>query len=452
LLFSISVTVLLVITLAAGISMYLLYNKEKKLRQYYENQLKSSLETSKENINNHIRSLDNLVSMLVNMHQYSVNLGKQDNSTELYQTIVFNACQLMNTDSGSLMLLKDQKDLSDEGMDKENKEDKNKPVLTIVAAIGLPPEVVKSTVLNLGEGIAGQVAQTGRPLFVDDIEKDIRFHLRPVDSKYHSKSFLSVPLKTKERILGVLNVTSRSVDKEFQQREQRLITLLADQAAITLENIQLYVNIQKFYWDMVQTLARAIDAKDSYTREHADRSVKYTKAIAAEMSLPRDMTNDLEYAALMHDIGKIGIEEHILHKPGTLSNQERDIIKQHPQIGNRILSPVPFLSNVAAMILYHHEWYNGQGYLEGLSGEEIPIGARIIALIDSYDAMTSDRPYRKALDKKFAIEEIRRGAGVQFDPNVVEAFIRVLEREDNGNGINHNNSVKTSVNTKAAVE
>jgi HD-GYP domain-containing protein (c-di-GMP phosphodiesterase class II) len=141
------------------------------------------------------------------------------------------------------------------------------------------------------------------------------------------------------------------------------------------------------------------------------------------------MIRHIEYAALMHDIGKIGIDENILHKPGKLTDEEREIIKKHPAIGNRIIAPVAFLSPVAPMVLYHQEWFNGQGYPEGLAGEEIPLGARIVAVIDAYDAITSDRPYRKALSKEIAIEELNKGAGVQFDPKVVKAFLSILSEE-----------------------
>ena len=142
------------------------------------------------------------------------------------------------------------------------------------------------------------------------------------------------------------------------------------------------------------------------------------------------MIRHIEYAALMHDIGKIGIDEAILHKPGKLTPEEREIIKKHPEIGNRIIAPVAFLSPVAPMVLYHQEWYDGQGYPDGLAGEEIPLGARIVAVIDAFDAMTSDRPYRKALSRDIAVGELNKGANTQFDPKVVNAFIEVLREEE----------------------
>ena len=147
------------------------------------------------------------------------------------------------------------------------------------------------------------------------------------------------------------------------------------------------------------------------------------------MRLPQAIIRHIEYAALMHDIGKIGIDEQILRKAGKLTAQETDIIKKHPTIGNRIISPVTFLAPVAPMVLYHHEWYDGNGYPEGLAGEEIPLGSRIVAVIDAYDAMTSDRPYRKAMSKERAISELQKGSGSQFDPQAVEVFVKILKDE-----------------------
>jgi len=311
--------------------------------------------------------------------------------------------------------------------------------LTIAASRGLSDEVVQTTRLRFGEGVAGRVVQTGKAIFVEDIETDARF-MRSNGPNYSSKSFISVPLRVKNRIIGVLNVNSPEKQRIFEERDVRLLTILADQAAITLENIELYDNLQNFYLEMVQTLARAIDAKDSYTHEHADRARRYARLIGKKLMLPEAMIRHIEYAALMHDIGKIGIDETILHKAGKLTPEERDIIKKHPAIGNRIIAPVAFLSPVAPMVLYHQEWFNGQGYPEGLIGEEIPLGARVVAVIDAYDAITSDRPYRKALSKQVAIEELNKGAGSQFDEKVVKAFLEILRDEEEAKLVHATNS------------
>ena len=226
-----------------------------------------------------------------------------------------------------------------------------------------------------------------------------------------------------------MNINSPKDKKHFDDRDLKLLTILADQAAMRLDNIELFNNLQSFYLEMVQTLARAIDAKDAYTYDHADRARKYAKEIAVKMNLPYTIVRNIEYAALMHDIGKIGIADNILLKSDSLTEEELKIIRKHPSIGYKILAPVKFLSPVAPMVLYHQEWYDGSGYPEGLAKEEIPLGARIVAVIDAYDAMTSDRPYRKAFPGKTAVQQLKKGAGKQFDPKIVDIFIEILKKE-----------------------
>ncbi|MBD3271118.1 MAG: GAF domain-containing protein, partial [Elusimicrobia bacterium] len=330
---------------------------------------------------------------------------------ELTWAILDNALKLVDADMGSIMLI-----------ERETRD------LVIMVAKGIPRDIVEQTRMKVGEGIAGKVAKTGKAIFVENIEQDSRYQRANLE-RYGSKSFISVPMRVKNRVIGVLSVNSSNPDRVFENRDLRLLTILADQAAITLENSDLYENLQQFYLEMVQTLARTIDAKDAYTHEHADRARYYARAVAKELSLPEQIVRHVEYAALMHDIGKIGIEKTILHKPGKLTTEEMEIIKKHPAIGNKIIAPVAFLAPVAPMVLYHQEWFNGQGYPDGLAGEEIPLGARIVAIIDAFDAMTSDRPYRKALPQEKALAELKAYAGTQFDPRVVDAFIKVIERE-----------------------
>lgn len=366
------------------------------------------LKDTQNQLQDYISDLDNLIVMLVGIHEFGMTATGIISKEELTQLVIDSACRLMRSKVGSLMLINRETD-----------------ELSIASSRGLPLEVVSTTKVKVGDGIVGRVAQTGKPVFVEDIETDIRF-LKSNNPRYSSKSFISVPLRVKNRVVGVLNISSPVSNYKFKDRDVRLLTILADQAAITLENIELYGNLQDFYMEMVQTLARAIDAKDSYTHDHADRARRFARLIGRKLALPDAMIHHIEYAALMHDIGKIGIDENILNKPGKLTDEERNIIKKHPAIGNKILAPVAFLSPVAPMVLYHQEWFNGMGYPDGLVGEEIPLGARIVAVIDAYDAITSDRPYRKALSREIAIKELKKGAGTQFDPKVVDAFLTVL--------------------------
>lgn len=369
-----------------------------------------ALQTTQDQLSSYVASLDNLMAMLQAIHEFSSRPTENATRRDLAKAIVDYACKLLRTHIGSLMLL-----------------DRSRNELVIVAAKGIPADVVAATRLKIGEGIAGIAAKEGRPIYVENSDRDPRF-LRQENLEYPSKSFIAVPLKIRNKVVGVLNVHRAPEDPPFTERDVRLLTLLADQAAVTIENLELYENLQHLYLETMQTLARAIDAKDEYTREHADRASMYARLVAQELHLPESLVRHIEYAAMMHDIGKIGVPEHILRKPGRLTPEEYQEMKKHPAIGEQILSPIEFLAPIAPLVLYHHEWFDGSGYGEGLAGEEIPIGARIVAVIDAWDAMTSDRPYRKALPLEHAKAELRKGSGKQFDPRVVEAFLRVVER------------------------
>ncbi|HZK11950.1 MAG TPA: HD domain-containing phosphohydrolase [Atribacterota bacterium] len=193
-------------------------------------------------------------------------------------------------------------------------------------------------------------------------------------------------------------------------------------------SFELYTKMRKMYLETIRALAAAIDAKDPYTKGHSERVAETSVALAQELNLSdRDIEN-IEYTALLHDIGKIGIADSILGKKDSLTSQEFDKIKEHPIMGAKIIEPVDFLKNSYEAIYHHHERYNGKGYPDGIKSEDIPILARIIAVADAYDAMGSDRPYRKKLNMDAILKELKNQSGEQFDPEVVKALISVLDR------------------------
>lgn len=193
-------------------------------------------------------------------------------------------------------------------------------------------------------------------------------------------------------------------------------------------SFELYTKMRKMYLDTIRALAAAIDAKDPYTKGHSERVAEISVALAQELNLSdRDIEN-IEYTALLHDIGKIGIADSILGKTSGLTDEEFDKIKEHTIMGAKIIEPVDFLKNSYEAIYHHHEKYNGQGYPDGLKNESIPILARIIAAADAFDAMSSDRPYRKKLNKDKILKELKDQSGKQFDPEIVKALISILNR------------------------
>ncbi|MEA2022467.1 MAG: HD-GYP domain-containing protein [Candidatus Caldatribacteriota bacterium] len=192
-------------------------------------------------------------------------------------------------------------------------------------------------------------------------------------------------------------------------------------------SFELFAKMRKVYLDTIRALAAAIDAKDPYTKGHSERVSKNAVALAQEMNLPDREIENIEYSALLHDIGKIGIEDSILGKNDRLTEQEFEKIKKHTIMGANIIEPVDFLKSSYKAIYHHHERYNGNGYPDGIKEEEIPLSARIIAVVDAYDAMGSDRPYRKKLGKDIIIKILKEQSGKQFDPEVVKVFLSIIE-------------------------
>jgi HD-GYP domain-containing protein (c-di-GMP phosphodiesterase class II) len=189
------------------------------------------------------------------------------------------------------------------------------------------------------------------------------------------------------------------------------------------ENHLLFIN-------SIRMLAAAIDAKDPYTRGHSERVARYSIAIGKNLSLPEKEMRNLRISALLHDVGKIGIDDRILRKPGALSDDEFDVMKGHPVKGAAIMSGVAQLVDCIPGMKYHHEKWSGGGYPDNLEGEAIPMQARIVAIADTFDAMTTNRPYQKAMELNYVVEKIRSFAGTRFDPRVVEAFAQAVKRGD----------------------
>jgi len=207
------------------------------------------------------------------------------------------------------------------------------------------------------------------------------------------------------------------------------LVLAAALVALVVRQRRLFENLQAFHMEMVEALYRAVSAKDfQASRYPAEETRARARRLAEAMGLPEEMVRHVEYAALLRGVGKVGIDQAILNKPGKLTPVEYDAIKKYTTIGHQILARVHLLAPAARMVLYHQEWFDGHGYPEGLRGDAIPLGARIIAVLSAFEAMTSDRPYRKAFSKEDSLAELSRGAGTQFDPSVVEAFRRLEEK------------------------
>jgi response regulator RpfG family c-di-GMP phosphodiesterase len=255
-------------------------------------------------------------------------------------------------------------------------------------------------------------------------------------------SYAAVPLQVATRIIGMLNVFSFTPGKKFDEGTRKLLSILGSRAAASLDNARLYddlvvkneqlsaahQSLEDNFQHTVAGFAQALEEADFYTRGHSERVSHYAEMIARGLGLPENEVQTVVKAGLMHDIGKIGIRYDMINKPGKLTPEEVQIFREHPEKGKRILSPIPCLRNLIDGAWCHHEWWNGGGYPRGLSKQDIPLLGRIVAIADAYDAMTSDRAYRKALRHDVAVAEIVRCAGSQFDPEISELFLaRLLE-------------------------
>jgi putative nucleotidyltransferase with HDIG domain len=241
------------------------------------------------------------------------------------------------------------------------------------------------------------------------------------------RSFLGVPLWTRSRFVGVLCLGGKRTGERFTRDDLSLLSTLGSQAALAIYNAQLYEAREQALLDTIGALAHAIEAKDGYTIQHCENMTGRALALAQAMGLPPKEVENIRMGAILHDIGKIGIPDAVLNKPGRLTSEEYELMKQHAAIGARIVQSVGALQGVVPIVRYHQERYDGSGYPEGLKGEDIPIGARIIGVVDTYGAMTEDRVYRATPGHDKALAELQLLAGKQFDPTVVEAFIQLLE-------------------------
>jgi diguanylate cyclase (GGDEF)-like protein len=275
----------------------------------------------------------------------------------------------------------------------------------------------------LNAGLIGRCMRELRPVVADDVRAEPDY--READKTGSIRSELDVPVLVHGNPWGVINLESDQ-PAAFDEQDIRLMNTVAELLGSALGSTALYERLERAYLGTAEALSAALEAKDSYTASHSHGIVSRAEAVGRLMGLEEPDLRELQLGAAFHDIGKLGIPEATLNKRGSVSRDERQLLEQHTVIGERILAPVEFLSGVLPLVRHAHERWDGYGYPDGLAGEDIPLGARIIFACDAWDAMTTDRPYRRAMNAGDAAEEMRRGAGSQFDPQVVEAVMQVV--------------------------
>jgi len=248
----------------------------------------------------------------------------------------------------------------------------------------------------------------------------------PLDRITFTDHMMGIPFKIRTELFGLLLVSDKTDASSFDKEDRFILDFLAEKTAISIENIALYDNLKQNFIASLLSLVSAIEAKDAYTQQHSERVTSYAIQIAAKMACSQEELEQLNSSGPLHDIGKIGIQDSILNKPGRLDDWEFEQIRSHPLIGVNIVSPLGLSESELSIIRNHHERWDGRGYPDGLKAEETPLIARILAVADSFDAMSSNRAYRNALPLDVCLDELRKNSGTQFDPRVVEAALPVL--------------------------
>jgi len=304
-------------------------------------------------------------------------------------------------------------------------EDESKAALSIKSSWGLEPVDQKHALLKYHEGIAGYVFQTEKPFLTLNVEDDER--LGPLERMLYKKgSYIAVAIYLQNRVKGVIHVADKVMGGSFTQEEMNWLINLTNHIAVGMQNAQLYESIKVINDGVFKTLTKIIELKDSYTSGHSERVALLALLIGEKIGLSNTELDILRYGGWLHDIGKIGVPEAILSKPGKLTNDEYDIIRKHPVTGKEILQSINPLNDILPIVLHHHEWYNGNGYPDGLKGDQIPVSARILHIADAVDAMTSNRAYRNALELQRVVEQLKIFSGVQFDPDIVKVVLDTM--------------------------
>ncbi|MBI4743947.1 MAG: HD domain-containing protein [Actinobacteria bacterium] len=365
------------------------------------NQMTDSLKAQTDNLQRRITELSAL-------YDFSKSINVVVDANQLFNVILDNAIKVCRADLGYLSMIEENGGMS------------------VKAFHGFADTGADRTNIQTGKGIASLAVREGKPLLFTSEMAELKQLIGGIDIN----SAICAPLRLKNETIGVLTIATTNSETVFKEDTVKLLTMLANEAATAIQNAKLFEVLEHTYLSTVKALAAAVDAKDPYTHGHSEKVSKYAVMIAKSFNLSEFEAQGIEIAGYLHDIGKIGISDEILLKPGRLNREERDIIRQHSLVGANILAPIGFPWEIIPIVRHHHERFNGLGYPAGLGGKRIPLGARILAIADAFEAITTDRPYRKARTMVEAIDELKKHSGTQFDPLLVEAFIKVLKEKE----------------------
>ncbi len=359
---------------------------------------------------NRAMELSHRIETIQVMHEIDRSILSTLEPEEILETAIRMVTKIVSCDRATIALV-----------------DRERGGLTYAAGFGIT-SLSKGAFVPFSDTSAATVVMTKRPEFVANLKECEG--ILPLEKNLLEEGFLShirVPVVVKGEVVGVMSIGAKR-PSAFTPDNLSTIEKVAAQIAVALANARLLQDLEELFLGTVKALSDAIDAKSPWTRGHSERVTEYALAIAEEMGMDGRELEDLRIAGLLHDIGKIGTYDVILDKPGKLDEKEYEMVKKHPLRGAEMLQPIRQLRHIIPWIRHHHEWYDGTGYPDGLKGEETPLMARILAVADTFDSMTAERPYRKTPGMEKALEEFRKYSGTQFDPEVVSVFLRCVEK------------------------
>ncbi|MFQ5585350.1 MAG: HD domain-containing phosphohydrolase [Thermodesulfobacteriota bacterium] len=351
-----------------------------------------------------------VIDSLRSLHDLSKAINSTLNIEEVVEMIQEKTSYLMRTDRVLILLL-----------------DRTKRILSLHSAFGFGREELPVKNFYNIKSFDHCIVHKGTVITMKEILPEDGYRECTAVMPFLSHMVFA-PLEIKGEAYGLLGVSDRK--RKFSEIELEIFCALGSQAAVAIDNAILHRRVKDAFLHTAAALAEAVNSRDPYTGGHTKRVEEYSLRIADALDLPEEEKENLKLAAILHDIGKIGIDDAILRKGGHLSGEEEAVMKKHPEIGARILSFADEMGDVMPGVCYHHEWFDGSGYPEGLKGEEIPLQARIIGIADAYDALTTNRPYRKVVDQAGALEELTEKGGSQFDPFLIDVFCKTVREEE----------------------